>query len=460
LNQLAFSTLNLSAELLQSLSLLAYENMTPIQALSLPHILNGKDVVVQAKTGSGKTAAFGIGILSRLDMKATHVQAMVLCPTRELADQVTKEIRKLARMTPNIRVLTLCGGIPFNAQVTSLKQCVHIVVGTPGRIEEHLQKRTLKLNQLDMLVLDEADRMLDMGFQDSLDAITAQIQKNRQTLLFSATYPDKIHLITKRVMTDPIKVETDTTHDEASIQQHFYQVKDDDQRMTALRLLLLQKRPESTLVFCNTKRETDSVAELLQADGFIALALHGDLEQKERREILVKFSNKSVSVLVATDVAARGLDINKIDVIINYHIARNPEVHVHRIGRTGRAGSTGQAYSIYTDTERYQIKLLEEYLNLPIKAAPLPSLSLLKKSSYPSTMATLKINGGKSQKVRPGDIVGALTAAGGVNAVDIGDIHIFDRRAYVAVSKKVIHIALKKLNDGKLKGRSFRVCRV
>jgi len=445
---------------MQSLSILAYENMTPIQAVSLPPILNGKDVIAQAKTGSGKTAAFAIGILSRLDLKTSHVQAMVLCPTRELADQVTKEIRKLARMTPNVRVLTLCGGSPFNAQATSLKKSVHIVVGTPGRIEEHLQKGTLKINLLNMLILDEADRMLDMGFQPSLDAITARMKKKRQTLLFSATYPDKIHLMTKRVMTDPVKVEAETTHDDMSIQQHFYKVKDDGQRMTALRLLLLQKRPESTLVFCNTKRETDTVADLLQDDGFIALALHGDLEQKERREILVKFSNKSISVLVATDVAARGLDINKIDVIVNYHMARNPEVHVHRIGRTGRAGTTGQACSVYTDREHHQIKLLEEYLGQPIKDAHLPPLSLLKTSSYRSSMATLKINGGKSQKVRPGDIVGALTGEHGVNAADIGDIHIFDRRAYVAVSKKVIHIALKKLSDGKLKGRSFRVWRV
>jgi ATP-independent RNA helicase DbpA len=460
LNQPAFSTLDLSSDLMQSLSLLAYESMTPIQALSLPHILNGKDVVAQAKTGSGKTAAFGIGILSRLDVKANHVQGLVLCPTRELADQVAKEIRKLARVTPNIRVLTLCGGIPFSAQTSSLKRSVHIVVGTPGRIEEHLQKKTLKLNQLDILVLDEADRMLDMGFQPSLDAITAQIQKKRQTLLFSATYPEKIHLITERVMTDPIKVEVDTTHDDTNIQQHFYKVKDDGQRMTALRLLLLQHCPESTLVFCNTKRETDSVAEQLQGDGFSALALHGDLEQKERREILVQFANKSISVLVATDVAARGLDINKIDAIINYHIARDLEVHVHRIGRTGRAGSIGKAYSLYADNEYCQIKLLEDYLDQPIKADTLPPLSLLKKSVHHSSMATLQINGGKSQKVRPGDIVGALTGEHGVKGTDIGDIHIFDRRAYVAVSKKVIHIALKKLSNGKLKGRSFRVWRV
>jgi ATP-dependent RNA helicase DbpA len=230
--------------------------------------------------------------------------------------------------------------------------------------------------------------------------------------------------------------------------------------MTALRLLLLQQLPESTLVFCNTKRETDSIADQLKNSGFSALALNGDLEQKERREILVQFANKSISILVATDVAARGLDIKKIDAIINYSIARNLEVHVHRIGRTGRAGSAGKAYSLYSDDERDQIELLEKYLEQSIKAEPLPPLTLLKKSAYHSSMATLKINGGKSQKVRPGDIVGALTGKHGVKGSDIGDIDIFDRRAYVAVNKKVIHIALKKLNEGKLKGHSFRVCRV
>jgi ATP-independent RNA helicase DbpA len=266
--------------------------------------------------------------------------------------------------------------------------------------------------------------------------------------------------MTKRVMTDLIKIEADTTHNDASIQQHFYKLKNNDQRITALRLILLQQLPESTLVFCNTKRETDSVADQLKNHGFSALALNGDLEQKERREILVQFANKSISILVATDVAARGLDINKIDAIINYDIARELEIHVHRIGRTGRAGRIGKAYSLYIDDEHSQIRRLEEYLEQSIKTYDLLPLNLLKKSSYHSSMATLKINGGKSQKVRPGDIVGALTGEHGIKGADIGDIDIFDRRAYVAVSKKVIHIALKKLNDGKLKGRSFRVTRV
>jgi ATP-independent RNA helicase DbpA len=429
--------------------------MTPIQALTLPEIIKGTDVVAQAKTGSGKTAAFGIGILAQLDLQADHVQGLVLCPTRELADQVAKEIRSLARMIPNVRVLTLCGGTPLSVHAASLEKKVHIAVGTPGRVEELLEKKILSLSNLKMLVLDEADRMLDMGFQASIDAIISQLNKSRQTLLFSATYPEKIQWIAKRVMNKPIKFEVDVTHDERSIQQYFYHVDGDNDRLAALQLLLLEQRPQSAIVFCNTKREVDFVAETLQEDGFSVLALHGDFEQRERRDILVQFANKSISVLVATDVAARGLDIDKVDTIFNYELPRDREVYTHRVGRTGRAGSTGIAYSFYADNDDYQIKLLEELLRRTIQSEALPSAN--KSKPYQPSMATLQINGGKSQKIRPGDIVGALTAGNDIQGDDIGDIDIFDRRAYVAVKKKKAHSALKKLNDGKIKGRSFRV---
>lgn len=434
--------------------------MTPIQAGSLPLILEGKDVIAQAKTGSGKTAAFGLGILSKLDMAAQHIQALVLCPTRELADQVAKEIRALARMTPNTRVLTLCGGMPVSTQVNSLKRPVHVAVGTPGRIEDLLGKAKLSLGGLSMLVLDEADRMLDMGFQPSIDFIVKQLPRNRQTLLFSATYPEKIDRIARRVMRNPRQVETDTSHDDTSIQQHFYQVKNTGERLTACRLLLMQQRPTSALVFCNTKREADRVAKSLKDDGFSALALHSDFDQRERQAILTRFSNKSISVLVATDVAARGLDINNVDAIINYDMAHDPEVHVHRVGRTGRAGSTGCAYSICTNKDDYVIESLEEILGRPIQSDPLPPRSLLSTPAYKPAMATLEISGGKSNKLRPGDIVGALTGKNGIDGNEIGDITIFDRRTYVAVNKAVIHAALSKLNDGKIKGRSFRVSRI
>ncbi|MEN8179021.1 MAG: ATP-dependent RNA helicase DbpA [Pseudomonadota bacterium] len=460
MSQTDFSSLKLHPSLLKNLSTLGYQDMTPIQAKSLPHILDGKDVIAQGKTGSGKTAAFGLGLLEKLDVKRFRVQSLVLCPTRELADQVAKEIRKLARSIHNIKVLTLCGGMPFGPQIGSLEHGAHIIVGTPGRVEEHLRKGTLSLDNVNTFVLDEGDRMLDMGFQPALDAIIKYIPQQRQTLLFSATYPDQIESIAQRIMIDPVRVQVAAMHDSASIQQTFYQVDDNAQRMTALRLLLLKCRPDSTLVFCNTKRETQEVADELCSQGFSALALHGDLEQKNRDETLVRFANKSASILVATDVASRGLDIDALDAVINYHLSRELEVHVHRIGRTGRAGSKGMACTLYSDKERYKVEALEKYLEHPIESALLPPFSLLEQPVYKPPMATLQIDGGKKQKVRPGDILGALTGKNGIAGKQVGKIHIFDHWAYVAVSQDAVKIALTKLGEGKLKGRSFRVRRI
>lgn len=458
----AFSALSLHSDLLKNLETLGYQKMTPIQAQSLPNILNNKDVIAQAKTGSGKTAAFALGLLNKLNVKQFRVQSLVLCPTRELADQVAKEIRRLARAIHNIKVLTLCGGMPFGPQIGSLEHGAHIIVGTPGRVEEHLRKGTLRLGNLTTLVLDEADRMLDMGFQPSLDAIVEQLPHKRQTLLFSATYPDQIQTISKRIMNDPVMVHVASTHDKSTIQQHFFKVNSDKERMTALQLLLQKYQPESSVVFCNTKREAQEIADELSSLGFSALALHGDLEQRDRDQTLVRFSNKSASVLVATDVAARGLDIEALDAVINYQLARDTEVHVHRIGRTGRAGSKGIACSLYTEKEAYKVALLEDYLDQLIVGEPLPPMQLLEKPIFSPSMETLQIDGGKKQKVRPGDILGALTSKGdsegseSISGADVGKINIFDRSAYVAVKSDVCKLALKKLSQGKLKGRNFR----
>ena len=460
MNQTAFSSLKLQAALYKNLESLDYRVMTPIQAQSLPLVLAGKDVIAQAKTGSGKTAAFGLGLLEKLDVKLFRVQSLVLCPTRELADQVTKELRRLARATHNIKIITLCGGVPLGPQIGSLEHGAHIVVGTPGRIEEHLRKNTLKLNQLSTLVLDEADRMLDMGFQASLDAIIARMPRQRQTLLFSATYPDQIRAMAERVMIQPVMVQVDSTHDSASIRQLFFRFEQNKQRLTTLRLLLLKYRPGSALVFCNTKRETEEVADELRSDGFSALALHGDLEQRARDQTLVRFANKSASILVATDVAARGLDIDALDAVINYQLARDVEVHTHRIGRTGRAGSKGLALTLFSEKETYKVERLEEYLGQTIEAEKLPPFSLLEKPAYKAPMSTLQIDGGRKQKVRPGDILGALTGKNGIAGKQVGKIHIFDNCCYVAVTRDAVRPAFRKLSEGKLKGRSFRVRRI
>lgn len=464
LSQIPFSNLKLGSVTLKNLSSLGYETMTPIQAQSLPHILKGKDVIAQGKTGSGKTAAFGLGILEKLNVKRFRIQTLVLCPTRELADQVAKEIRRLARATHNIKVLTLCGGTPFGPQIGSLEHGAHIIVGTPGRVEEHLRKGTLKLADLSTFVLDEADRMLDMGFQATLDAIIEYLPEQRQTMLFSATYPDQIQDIAQRIMIDPLVIKSAATHDNDSIEQIFFKISDKSEveapRFTALRLLLLEYRPDSALVFCNTRRETQEVADQLCAKGFSALALHGELEQRDRDQTLVRFTNKSASILVATDVAARGLDIEALDAVINYQLARETEVHVHRIGRTGRAGSKGLACTLYSDKESYKFGKLAEYLQQDIVTASLPALSLLKTPPYKPPMLTLQIDGGKKQKVRPGDILGALTGEGGIAGSEVGKISVFDNWAYVAVKRDVSQSALTKLGQGQLKGRSFRVRRI
>jgi ATP-independent RNA helicase DbpA len=461
----SFSSLKLSKALVSNLDSLDYNEMTPIQAQSLPFILDGKDVIAQGKTGSGKTAAFALGILHNLEVKKFRIQSLVLCPTRELADQVAKEIRRLARSIHNIKVLTLCGGSPLGPQIGSLEHGAHIIVGTPGRIEDHLNRGRLNLENVNTLVLDEADRMLEMGFQPALDLIFSLCPKKRQTLLFSATFPDQIKPLAKNIMNNPETVKVVSTHDKQTIKQHFFKVTDQNHRKMAVRLLLAKYQPESSVIFCTTKVETQALADELANYGVNCMALHGDLEQKERDQTLVMFSNKSVSVLVATDVAARGLDIDSLDAVINYQISRDPEVHVHRIGRTGRAGSKGIALSLIAENEIHRMIKLEDYLKTSIKTEELPNADFLNKALPKASMATIQIDGGRKHKLRPGDILGALTAKSDgasdsysrdISGDQIGKIQIFDIKAYVAVNRKVADAALKKIVNGRLKGRSFK----
>ncbi|MDA0795839.1 MAG: ATP-dependent RNA helicase DbpA [Proteobacteria bacterium] len=460
MSQSDFASLDLNPALVDNLASLGYTEMTPIQAQALPPILANKDVIAKAKTGSGKTATFALGLLNKLDVKRFRVQTLVLCPTRELADQVAVEIRKLARGIHNIKVLTLSGGMAFGPQVGSLEHGAHIIVGTPGRVEEHLRKANLNLDDLTTLVLDEADRMLDMGFQQALDDIVSYMPKQRQTLLFSATYPAKIEKTAQRIMQSPVTVEVQDSHSKQSIVQTLYQVENNEARVEAIRLLLQAHQPETTLIFCNTKIDTDQVANELRAVGYEALALHGDLEQKQRDQTLVRFANRSVSVLVATDVAARGLDIEALDLVINYQIARELEVHTHRIGRTGRAGAQGIACSLYTQRDNHRIGLLEDYLKQKFERGDLPPISLLRQPPFSPSMVTLQIDGGKKQKLRAGDIVGALTGVDGIPGTEIGRIQVSDQWAYVAVAREHSKTAFNKLSEGKLKGRSFKVRRL
>ncbi len=455
----AFSSLHLKTPMLKNLASLGYAEMTPIQAHSLPLILAGKDVIAKAKTGSGKTAAFGIGLLSNVLVASPCVQALVLCPTRELADQVGKELRRLARFTDNLRILTLCGGVPFGPQSASLEHGAHVVVGTPGRLLDHLRRGGLELSGLQTLVLDEADRMLDMGFQEEIRALLDATPEKKQTLLFSATYPEAIAVLSAAIQQQPVEVSVDETHEEGAIEQILYLV-DEDQRVAAVARLLDHYRPESTLVFCNTRKECQEVAEALVGRGFSALAIHGDLEQRDRDQVLVRFANKSVSVLVATDVAARGLDIKELSAVINYELSRDPEIHVHRIGRTGRAGEHGLALSLATAQEVRRVQAIEAVLGATISRGEIETLGVAAGEPLAPPMVTLCIDGGRKNKMRPGDILGALTGAEGIAGSEVGKIDVFDSQAYVAISRASAAQALSCLSANKIKGRFFKVRRI
>ncbi|MGS1014398.1 ATP-dependent RNA helicase DbpA [Rhodanobacter sp. UC4450_H17] len=453
----AFSTLPLKPALLASVDALGYTDMTPVQAQSLPPMLEGCDVIAQAQTGSGKTAAFGLSLLQALDVDTIRLQALVLCPTRELADQVSKAIRKLAANIPNVKLLTLCGGMPLGPQLASLTHDPHIVVGTPGRVQEHLKRQSLHGGGIKVLVLDEADRMLDMGFAEAIDDIISRIAKHHQTLLFSATYPGEIRAVSQRVQNDPVEVTVDAPADaRPAIEQRFHEVEP-AQKPDALAQLLAGERGGQALVFCNMRRDVDAVAQELDRRGYSALALHGDMEQRDRDEVLVRFANHSCAVLVATDVAARGLDIVALPLVVSYDVAHDPETHTHRIGRTGRAGESGLAITLCTPRERPKAANIEALNGTPLPWRPLKIAPPRGKALHLAPMKTLVIDAGRQDKLRPGDILGALTGDAGLIAGDIGKIDVFATRAYVAISRALANKALERLRAGKIKGRNFRV---
>ena len=449
-----FTSLPLKPALLASVETLGYTTMTPVQAQSLPPMLAGRDVIAQAQTGSGKTAAFGLSLLQTIDADTIRLQALVLCPTRELADQVSKAIRKLAANIPNVKLLTLCGGMPLGPQLASLTHDPHIVVGTPGRVQEHLKRGSLHGGGIQVLVLDEADRMLDMGFSEAIDDIIGRIAKHHQTLLFSATYPDEIRAVSARVQRDPVTVTVAPADAQPAIEQRFHEVEP-AHKLDALAQLLAGDG--QALVFCNMRRDVDAVALELDRRGFSALALHGDMEQRDRDEVLVRFANHSCAVLVATDVAARGLDIAALPRVVSFDIAHDPETHTHRIGRTGRAGQSGLALTLCTPRERPKAANIEALLGAPLPWRPLKVAAPRGKTLHLAPMKTLVIDAGRQDKLRPGDILGALTGDAGLSANDIGKIDVFATRAYVAISRALANKALERLRAGKIKGRNFRV---
>ena len=459
---LDFATLPLPAHVLANLRRLGYAWMTPIQAASLPLALAGKDLIAQAQTGSGKTAAFSLPVLANLNPRRLAVQALVLCPTRELADQVTQEVRRLARAEDNIKVLTLCGGATMRPQLASLEHGAHIVVGTPGRILDHLERGSLALDAVNTWVLDEADRMLDMGFADDIAAVARHLPPTaqRQTLLFSATYPPNVAQLAARYQREPVTVALQEPHSPQQIEQRFYEVAE-DQRLHTVGLALNHFRPESTLAFCNTKQQCRDLVSVLQAQGIVALELHGDLDQRERDQVLVRFAQRSCSVLVATDVAARGLDIAKLEAVINVDISPEAEVHVHRSGRTGRAGEQGLVINLASLDEMGRVGRIEQAVGHESRWYPVADLvDRGQGQALRPPMVTLQILGGRKEKIRRGDVLGALTKEIGLEGSAIGKIDINDFSTYVAVRADVADQALRGLNAGKVKGRSVKARRL
>ncbi len=456
-----FADLGLSEASMRVVRELGFTHMTPIQAQSLPVLLRGEDLVGQSATGSGKTVAFALPLLDRLDLERRSLQALVLCPTRELATQVAASIRTLGRHRPGLRVLVLSGGMPSGPQRKSLEEGAHVVVGTPGRVQDHLDHGLL-VDGVRTVVLDEADRMLDMGFQESVEKILEVMPTERQTLFFSATFPSSIANMSRTWQRSPTHVKIAEEADEKpAIQQIAHLVATED-RQAALVAVLRSHTPASVLVFCNFKESVRAVATYLAKAGFEAGALHGDLDQRDRDRVMAKFRNGTTRVLVATDVAARGLDIVGLEAVVNYEFPAKPDTYVHRIGRTGRAGAPGLAISLVTPRDMDRLRACEaasggaiDRLLVPTKVSPkavtaAPALA----------MDTLFISGGRKDKLRASDILGALTGEAGLKSADIGRIEISDRFTYVAVTQKVLVGLLAKLPGLRIKGRTFRIERV
>jgi ATP-independent RNA helicase DbpA len=453
----SFKSLMLNPKLLTNLDSLGFLAMTPVQEMALPLVLEGRDLIAQAKTGSGKTAAFGLGLLNKLDPENKKLQSLVICPTRELAVQVAEELRRLARTIPNCKILVVTGGESEYRQLSSLEHGAHVIVGTPGRLLKFLKKGALNLDSIDFLILDEADRMLDMGFQEEMESILAFTPRKKQSLLFSATFPPEIEELSSAFQVNPERLTVDSKHEKNIIRQIFIDVGDHKNKTEALIKVLGNFKPESTVVFCKTKQICADVANTLSRQGISALPFHGDLEQNERTVVLTKFTNHSCLVLVATDVAARGLDIKDLHAVINFDLPTDAEVYTHRIGRTARAGKEGLSFSFYINKEKEKLSDIENFLDVKNEYLSLEELNPNARFDLVASMKTMYVNGGKKDKVRAGDILGALVGEVGLPVDSIGKITILDHQSYVAIDAASIDKAISSLSHGKIKGRKFKV---
>lgn len=514
---MTFEEMCLDTRIMRAIAEMGFEQPSPIQAQSIPIAVEGKDMIGQARTGTGKTASFGIPMLQRINPKDKNLQAIVLCPTRELAIQSANEIRKLAKFLHGIKVLPIYGGQEISKQIRSLKGGVQIVIGTPGRVMDHLRRHTLKPQTVDIVVLDEADEMLNMGFREDIETILGQLPEERQTMLFSATMPKPILEIAKRYLHEPeiVKViQKELTV--PKIEQYYYEVNPRKKNEVLSRLLDMYD-PSLSLVFCNTKRKVDELVADLKGRGYFAEGLHGDMKQSQRDRVMNGFRNGRTDILVATDVAARGIDVDDVEAVFNYDVPQDDEYYVHRIGRTGRAGREGRAFTLVVGKEIYKLKDIQRYCKTKIRRQPIPSVNdvaaikveklleqageliatdglgrmmdlleeYLDGSDYSATemaaallamqlgetstqtlpkeefgdtgaepgMVRMFMNIGKKDRVRIGDILGAVAGESGMEGALVGTIDLYDNFSFVEVPQEYAAAVLEAMNHSKIKGR-------
>ena len=520
LNKIKFTELGLSYEIMKAVDDMGFEVATPIQKNAIPEIMQGKDIIGRAQTGTGKTAAFGIPLLEKIDENLKKPQAIILCPTRELAIQVSRELKNLARYKHGIQTLPVYGGQSIGKQIQALNRGAQIIIGTPGRVMDHMRRGTLKLNNIDFLVLDEVDVMLDMGFIDDIETILRDIPEDRQTLFFSATIPKSIHKLSKRYQKNSqfIKVAKEKMT-VPSIDQYYLKIKRKNKFM-ALTRLLEYHNPNLALVFCNTRKMVDELTSELMADGYLVDGLHGGLNQNQRDRVMSAFRDKRIKVLVATDVAARGIDVDNVEAVFNFDLPQDTDYYVHRIGRTGRAGNSGKAFSFVARRDNNQLKKIRRHTKSRIDQGNIPTLNdiekikfkhliddiaeyietedlskylnmienslnndysvkeiaaaLLKKSltqqeeeaenieSFGDTgaepgMVRLFINAGSRDKLTPGHVVGTIAGESGIAGGNIGAIDIYENFSFVEVPREDGQQVLTTMNNNFIKGKKINM---
>lgn len=520
-----FDELDLYPQVLRAIKEMGFEEATPIQSQAIPVVMSGVDVIGQAQTGTGKTASFGIPVLHKVDPNNKKTQVIILSPTRELAIQVSEEIRKLSKYMHGVKILPVYGGQDINRQIKALKGGAQIIIGTPGRVMDHLRRKTIRCEAVNTIVLDEADEMLNMGFREDIETILEYIpEEGRQTVLFSATMPKPILDITKKYQHDAVTIKVVKKElTVPSIEQYYYDVKRKDKTEVLTRLLDYYN-PKLSLVFCNTKKMVDELSEELKSRGYMAEGLHGDMKQAQRDRVMKAFRSGRVEILIATDVAARGIDVDDVEAVFNYDIPQDDEYYVHRIGRTGRAGRTGHAFTFVKGKEVYKLKDIMRYCKTKILAMPIPSsddvaqikaekvmqgigeiienedlkemIEIIEKqvndSDYTAMdiaaaflkqalgqvnlendrengeidwdntgaeegMVRLFINIGKKDRVKPGDILGAIAGESGMPGKLVGAIDMYDKYTFVEVPREYGKEVLEAMKNVKIKGRSVNM---